>query len=86
MIHAQLIHARDRIVTDYGSLTPVREATTDVTAFPGGSGFIEGEPGKRPFMLLMHNYDGTDNLLKPVRHNDAFWLTLQLYLRGASIP
>jgi hypothetical protein len=61
----QLIAARDRIVTDYGQLAPCRDVTFNVSAFPGGSGFLAGEPGERHIMFLMHKYDGSDNAHKP---------------------
>jgi hypothetical protein len=81
----RLIAARDCIVTDYGQLPLCRELTSDVSAFPGGSGFLDREPGNRSFMLVMHNYDGSENALKPENYNSAFWLTLEEYLTGAKV-
>lgn len=83
--HEELIEARDRIVTDYGALVPIREITTGVSAFPGGSGFLDGKPGQREVMFVLHNYDGTDNLRKPENYEDAFWSTLNIYMDAADI-
>lgn len=81
----QLIAERDRIVTDYGQLIPCREMTKDVSAFPGGSGFLDGEPSERTVMVVLHNYDGSENVLKPENYKNAFWLTLDIYLTEADV-
>jgi hypothetical protein len=81
----ELITARDRIVKNYGRLLPCRELTAAVSAFPGGSGFLDGEPGERQIMFLMHNYDGSVNALRPENYKDAFWSTLEVYLNGSGI-
>lgn len=84
--HEELIEARDQIVNDYGALVPVREITSNVSAFPGGSGFLDGKPGERKVMFVLHNYDGSDDLNKPENYKSAFWLTLYTYIDGAGIP
>ena len=83
--HDELIFARDHIVTDYGRIRPARELTTEITAFPGGTGFLAGEPGARRVMLVLHNYDSEKNARKPVSYKGAFWLTLRIYLKGAGL-
>lgn len=86
-VHQKLIAKRDEIVRDYGDILPVRERTTAVSPFPGGSGFLTGSPGERRFMFICHNYDGTDNLLKHPKENykSPFWLTLGAYWQGAGL-
>ena len=54
----QLIQERDRLVKDYGRLTKVA-MVDEVNAFPGASGFLDGEPGRRRVLILLHNYAGT---------------------------
>ena len=85
--HKKLIAKRDEIVKDYGEILPIRERTTAISPFPGGSGFLAGEPGERRFMVICHNYDGTDNLKKHPKENykAPFWLTLSTYWQGAGI-
>jgi hypothetical protein len=86
---AKLIAKRDEIVTDYdgGSTTIMRanEVTSAVSPFPGGSGFLSGEPGSRRLMILCHNYDGSDNADKPENYDSSFWETLRLYVAGVGL-
>lgn len=85
--HQKLITRRDEIVADYGNILPIRERTTAISPFPGGSGFLTGEPGERRFMFICHNYDGTDNLKRYPKedYKSPFWLTLNAYWEGADI-
>ena len=80
----QLIRERDRLVKDYGTLTKV-PMVDEVNAFPGASGFLEGEPGRRRVLILLHNYAGTGNISRKENYQSAFWLTLDLYLKGAGL-
>jgi hypothetical protein len=82
----ELRATRDAIVTDYGMIKRANELTGEITAFPGGAGFLSGEPGPRCIMVACHNYDGENNAHKPVDYAGAYWLTLCEYLRGADIP
>jgi hypothetical protein len=75
--HDELISARDSIVTDYGQIQPARELTTEISSFPGGTGFLAGDPGPRRLMFVMHNYDSANNAKQPVNYKSAFWLTLR---------
>jgi hypothetical protein len=36
-------------------------------------------------MIVMHNYDGSENIKNQENYQSAFWLTLNLYLNGARI-
>jgi hypothetical protein len=86
---AELIATRDEIVTDYdGGSAPImraNEVTSGVSPFPGGSGFLSGQPGPRRLMILCHNYDGSDNADKPEDLDSSYWETLRLYVAGAGI-
>ena len=86
---AKLIAKRDEIVTDYdgGSTKIMRanEVTRAVSPFPGGSGFLSGEPGPRRLMILCHNYDGSDNADKPENYDSSYWETLRLYVAGVGL-
>jgi hypothetical protein len=81
----RLIEARDRMVKDYGTIIPVREMTEKVSPFPGGTGFLAGEPGDRDYMFLLNNYSGGDTLHRRENYRSAFWETLCTYLNGAAI-
>ncbi len=86
---AELIATRDKIVTDYdGGGAPImraNEVTSAVSPFPGGSGFLSGEPGPRRLMILCHNYDGSDNADKPEDYDSSYWETLRLYVAGVGL-
>lgn len=80
----KLIQECDRLVKDYGGLAKV-PMTDEVNAFPGASGFLDGEPGRRRVLILLHNYAGTSNISRKENHESAFWLTLDFYLKGAGL-
>jgi hypothetical protein len=44
---------RDKMVTDYGPIKLANELTDQITAFPGGTGFLAGEPSHRPVNSLL---------------------------------
>ena len=77
---------RDKMVTDYGAIKLANELTQEITAFPGGTGFLAGEPSHRPVMVVCHNYDGENNAYRPVDYHGSYWLTLCEYLDGADVP
>jgi hypothetical protein len=85
----ELTTKRDEIVTDYdgGSERIMRasDVTSAVSPFPGGSGFLSGEPGPRRLMILGHNYDGSDNADKPEDYRLPFWKSLRLYVAGVGL-
>lgn len=80
---------RDRVVTDYEGGTTVieraNELTEEIAAFPGGTGLIAGEPGTRRLMVLLHNWDGTDNAHKSSDYDSSYWETLRLFIAGSGV-